>query len=786
PRVSQTNSKVSQITGGFTPDNFRFYLTHNPGAAMIEADGQEVARAEGLDQRFVSEAGEVRLTFAPRRAKVIRVRLPWVAKPIPLPGGERKRETPWLAEVRILGATGALPPSQTGTLTVMLRDALSDEVKLIARESLTAEPGVMQRLPFPLTIPASGGTRFYRIEASFVGQEASTPFLAIAPTHPLTPFKDLKPANAPDLGFIVTRGFRNVLDNGPGTQEVGAGWGQPDDLVWAYSRQLKQLGKNAKTEAGRLYLSESDMRHYSTPWRSFPNGEYFYNLAPALIVKRMKEDRRWKDSPVAILAHSDRWDTAPEVDALHGWPDFIEFDEFLRASGKPGLQGKTRKELVAEIHSQHENRWQAWHLERYVHAVKNLRDAFAAEGKRVIITAQGSPLVPAKYEAVLAEVIRGQSDDSTWGMVEESVPLTTGRQMGVMAFNPSWAMSTLLQWGFDSAVLDNPHWHNPVSCTEPSRRHLYDRAWRAVIGRDGAYHSMHTYAYNANAGFAFTMTQNDWQEYWRVQERHSLIAPEAPIGAGVVISTARFADPERAAFSGSGGWGASEADEQVRSAARTVRRLHEVGVSVPFSANVGTLDQWTNATPLVLVGVDLFSNEEIAALRKLKQRGVPLAAFTSKNCGALPKALGDLFGVNPDGSPAAGTRIGELAGKPLVAAPLTLFAATPCDELNTTQTAFLAEAMRQHLQLPLVFPPGTAGYGFTSQGMNYIVVEDWREQGRNVTVRLRASAGTVHADAVDVNDHRSLMVRRDGTDWVIDLPLRPGDGTLIAVQELAR
>jgi hypothetical protein len=774
---------IAAVTLVGSPDNFRFYLAHNPGAAVIEADGEAVAGAQDLDARFVGQCGAVSLPFSPRQATVIRVRLPWGDRAVPSAEGERRRAAPWLGEVRIDGSAAPLPGAQRGTLSVVLRDAMSGASTPVGRRELEVAPGATLQVPLSVVLPGGSAPRFYRIEASFAGREASAPLMVIAPAHALQPLRDLKPATAPDLGFIVTRGFRNVFDTGTGTAELTASWGTPDDLVWAYSRQMKQLGRNARTQANRLYVSESDMRHYSTPWRSFPDGEYFYDLAPPLLVERMKQDRRWAASPVAILSHSDRWDCAPDVDALHGWQDFIGFDDYLRASGQPGLAGRTRKEIAAEIHGKYEHRWQAWHLARYVRAIHDLKEAFAREGKRLVLTAQGSTLVPGPVEAEIAEVLRGQSDDSTWGMIEESVPLTSGRQMGVMAFNPGWAMATLLQWGFNSAVLNNPHWHNPVGTTEPSRRHLYDRAWRGIIGRDGVYRSMHTYGYNSNAGLAYTMTENDWQQWWRVQERHSLIAPEGPIGAGLVISTARFADPDRASFSGNGGWGSSEADDQARAVARVVRRLQEAGVSVPFSANAAVLDKWSGAAPLILLDVDLFSEAELASVRKLKARGVQLAAFTSKAGGNLAGAAAELFGVLPAGAPGAGTRACEVAGQPLIVTPGTLFLATPAEDLTTEQAQALAVAMKQWTALPITFPAGTAGYGFMSQGLSFVVVEDWLEEGRTVALRLRAGAGATAARAVDVNDHRPLTVRRDGDDWVMDLPVRPGDGTLVAIEE---
>jgi hypothetical protein len=105
------------------------------------------------------------------------------------------------------------------------------------------------------------------------------------------------------MGFIVTRGFRNVFATGTGTAEINAGWGQPDDLIWAYSRQLKQIGERSRTQAAKLYVTENDMRHYSTPWRQFGNGEEFYDVGTPSLVEQAKKDRRWKTAarlPLAI------------------------------------------------------------------------------------------------------------------------------------------------------------------------------------------------------------------------------------------------------------------------------------------------------------------------------------------------------------------------------------------------------------------------------------------------------------------------------------------------------
>ena len=88
-----------------------------------------------------------------------------------------------------------------------------------------------------------------------------------------------------------------------------------------------------------------------------------------------------------------------------------------------------------------------------MHSVREMREAFAKEGKKLVMSAQGIPMVAGAPGVELAETIGGMSDDSTWGMMENSVPLTPGRQMAELAFNPVWRMSTLVQWGYNSSTL---------------------------------------------------------------------------------------------------------------------------------------------------------------------------------------------------------------------------------------------------------------------------------------------------------------------------------------------
>jgi hypothetical protein len=765
---------LSAVTLIGVPADDKRSVSHNPGAVVLEADGKPVAQADDLDARFAAGFGRVTFPVAPITVTTVRLRLPWRAS---LTSG-KPRALPWLGEVMLTGADSA-PPAASGVVSLVLHDALSGVDTPIGRQNVTVAPGTSQQAVFSVPLPSGPALRFLRLEARFGDAQGSAPVLVIQPDHPLRPLSDARPANAPALGFIVTNGFRNGFDIGTGTQETLPGWGQPDDLVWAYSRRLKQVGKAARTEANRLYVSDSDLRHYATPWDTFVNGEAYFPLAAPNYIAKMKKMSSWSQSDVAVLEHSDRWDTGPSVDSLYNWQDFVGFDEYLRGRGLPGLHGRTRQELADEIDARDPAQWQAWQLSRYIENVRAMRADFAAVGKRLLITAQGTPLVPIPDQEDLAQTIRGMSDDSTWGMAGESIPLTTGRQMASLAFNPVWAMSTLLQWGYNSAVLES-HFHTPVGTTEPSRRHYYDRAWRAMIGMDGAYHSMHTYGYNSNAGVAYTMTDNDWQQWWQVQERHSLLSPDGPLGVGLVLNTAYMNDPARTFFSG-GGMGGSAAESNIMGIANVLRRLHEAGVSVPFSTNIAALTHWTGTAPLLALNLSQATPSEVAIYQTLAARGVPLAAFRGN--GPLPAGAAALFGVTSSGAAAGAHSVGSLRGMPVLARANALLIPGAFSGFTASDAQALAPILHQAMRLPITYPDGTAGYGFTMQGKSFLEIEDWQEQGRVVALRLRAHPNARTARACEINDHQTLAVRRDGADWVISLPLRPGDGDVVCVEE---
>ncbi|MDR1284443.1 MAG: hypothetical protein LBK99_27070 [Opitutaceae bacterium] len=767
------------------PDAHRFLDDQNPASVRIEIDGREVARADDLDTRAVATRGRVLLALPPgERGGEVRLVFPWTSPRTPR---GRERRAPVVGEVELLALADpapAAPPATPagGELVIRALDHLSGDTRELSRTTLTLAPGEQRDISAQFKLPDDDarGEQFWQIEALWRGQTASTfPVLATSGERALASIEILRPKNAIRISFIVTRGFRSVFDTGTGTHETPGSWSSPDDLVWAYARKLKQTGARTRAPAGALYVNDTDFRHYCNPWISFPNGENFYEVAIPHLLARAKADRRWAEADRVILDQGDRWDTGPSMDAMFNWTNFIEFDAYLRARGLPGLKGRTRLQLSSEILSGYNHRWQAFHLDRYLVTLRQLRSTFAAAGKAVYITAQGIPLVPTRAEADAAAVIQGMSDDSTWGMNKESVPWTTGRQLGHLAINPSWRMNTLLNWGWNSAAINNWHWYCPVGTDEPSRRHYYHRAWRGILDPVEGYRAMHTFGFGSNGYASWTMTPHDWQGWWRLHERHALLTPDAPLGPGIVRSTTTFDAPETALFGG-GGMGGDAALSEVARTATLFQRLHEAGLAPAFAANAAQIDRWPDDTSMVILNPAEFSTSETAALARWLKAGGRAVAFHNPASGSLPPDMAALFpqhGSEPqrDGGP---QRDGQLRGNTLLV-PVDAGKSTPAD--FATRLA----SLRATLAPPLEFPPGILGYGFRRGALRFAVVEDWGERARTVELRIHNSTPGATIRAVALNDHRPLAVRNDtGGDWLVTVPVRPGDGEVVVWREM--
>jgi hypothetical protein len=354
---------------------------------------------------------------------------------------------------------------------------------------------------------------------------------------------------------------------------------------------------------------------------------------------------------------------------------------------------------------------------------------------------------------------------------------TTAKQMGDVAFNPYLQMATLAHWQFVSGTLNNQFWHFPVGSTEPSRRILYNRAFRGVIRMDGSFTSMHSYGFNSNVGDPLMMTSIDYDQWKRVRDLHVLIRPDAPLGAGVVIANSYLNAPGNMRFGGT--YLGVEENETVINALPTLERA---GVGVSFSANALALDKWRGTSPLIMLNLAKCTHEELSILRATMARDVRVTAFWKSDVPLTPEAA-ELFGVDSQGHPRSGSKqLGTVDGQPIVGKGVALFIPLSPLTMHQADVDEIGSLLVDQLELPFRFEDGSAGYGFASNGRTFVVINDWREEARTVHLRVRAS-GKAEPDAVNVNDSIRLPVHRDGSDWVIDIPTRPADGNLICIQQ---
>jgi hypothetical protein len=296
-------------------------------------------------------------------------------------------------------------------------------------------------------------------------------------------------------------------------------------------------------------------------------------------------------------------------------------------------------------------------------------------------------------------------------------------------------------------------WHSPSGTGEATRRHYYDRAWRGILWNDGTYRSPYFAGYKGNLNLSYQMTQNDWNNFWLIEERHSLIVPEEPFGIGLVMSTIRDADPRHIRFSASSIF---EGSPDAVGLARVFQRLHDAGLSISFAANAQTLARWNGLAPLIILSPEAFAADELFALEKLHRRGVRMAAFTSVD--RLSDRIMLLF---------------QRPGALIHIAPASL---------NAGQAAQISQQLQLLLDPPLIFPSGVSGYGFRMQSTSFIVAENLLDEGRTVDIRFRVKSPAA-VRAIAVNDHRPLETQRENDRWLVKVPLRPGDADLIAILE---
>ena len=264
--------------------------------------------------------------------------------------------------------------------------------------------------------------------------------------------------------------------------------------------------------------------------------------------------------------------------------------------------------------------------------------------------------------------------DNTWGMAQESIPFTTGQQMAILALNPDWKLGLNFVWGWDSGLLGNLAFYAVVGTTEPSRRHYDDVAWRSVVDSEGNYHLGTIYGLAPTARSPMSWRSMTGRRIGGAQQRYSLIYPEAPLGAGLIVSSNVVDAPDSVGFSG-GGMGGSPSEAMTDRIAQLFERLHNAGLSIPFSSNIAAVSRWSGSAPLILQDLSAVTPAEVRKLAALGKRGVKIAAFAGSQPPAPDAAA--LFGLNASGAAGTAKPVGTAAGATLLAHGNFFYIPTP-------------------------------------------------------------------------------------------------------------
>jgi hypothetical protein len=721
-----------------------------------------------------------------------------------------------LGEWEVYGWPDATPPPAVkGHLKVTCIDLSTGEETSLADQDVALDP--LTGKDFPFTLPTRQSLGQVRVHAEFTPAQpaekiaADLPLLFVAEsaTH-------LAQRDDPDgygMGFLCEPGFQALDDFGIGTHDASTGWSGPDNSAWAWSHDLMETGDaRNRYYPQRFLLSPVGMSHYTDPWRDFPSGQYVWDWATDRLVDKMTNGPgKGKKTLHVMLA--DRWNGIP-IGAAFTWDDFVRFDEYLRAEGKPGLTGRTRADLCKEIEAQHADEFQRFELQGYADAMSNTQKKLAAAGIGFTSETHGSfPLAGGDLGAQLATVDKAVGTDLFWELRDEDVFKGIGYRLGLVTANPDFQSGAYDQWEWTSGTQQNPTWFSPSGDVEPSRLQWYSTYWKGRVTSAGEFQPYTVFGFSMEGDYGAKDVLDDWIKFNRVQSTMIWVRPEQPAGIGIVASwplQTRNMTPTSSAFGfglyASNGYHPdnpqdhSGMHEQIdQSVGEAYYRLVKNGVPIAFVASTDTLKKWKGTQPLVVVNGFAGESWEIAELNRLNRAGTPIVAMGNEpapeNTGSDP-----LFGVSQDGpgwTPGPGTRVAKDAGGAPFAyicerqgrAP-TLFCPADTESLDGPHSVLLAGLIQEVCGKALEVPYGVTASPFVSQGSLFIGFGNLSDSSRMLDMVVRPSAlnASFAGTGFRVVDHdRAVEVPSTWKDGALhfSIPVAPDDGRLIQLIPLS-
>lgn len=582
-----------------------------------------------------------------------------------------------------------------------------------------------------------------------------------------------------DTGLLCTPGWRNVDPFGIGMNKWSSGWGGPNDQAWALSQNLLEIGPGGKPDPGRMLSTVTRASHYTNPWGRFLDGASSWDwTADRLFDSALDPRGRWAAlEPDAIhVVGSDRWNGV-NVWTCFRWDFFDAFDRHLRASGKPGLKGRTRTEIIAEIRESHGDEWQRFLMRDYADLMLATQRRAAERGLRFTFETHGSfPLAGGELGADLARTHRGVGTDLFWDLHRQDLWWTLGERLALIAANPDLESGAYDEWGWFNSE-QNPFWFGSNGDIAPARRQWYATYWLGRVALDGEFRPVHVMGFGSQGYHGVRYTARDHAARTRVTELMSQLRPEEPAGVGLVVSW-RGQERRMGPKLGRAGFGLypEDGEADIESMASAVySALVKQGAPVAFVTSTHGLKNWKGANPLVLVDAPNWEDWEWDAVEEARGRGAAVLAIGAPHprlanrriVAALESAAG---AARRDGTPAAA------------------WCRTPAERLGSPEAAAVWRAFSEGTGSPVAVSRGIVAVPFVSQGTRFLAVCRQGDDAGDATVELHpdalyptlAPAAPGALRAVSLDDGRALPSETlPGGRMRFALPLAPCDGKIV-------
>lgn len=456
-------------------------------------------------------------------------------------------------------------------------------------------------------------------------------------------------ADIREIGLLCTPGWRGADSFGLGMNAWTKGWGGPHDQTWALETDVYEIGVRNRDAPERMMTTAVRVSHYTNPWGRFPNGEQPFRWVMERLLERFGEggDLKRQGCRGVYVVGSDRWNGV-SIPASHNWNTWVDFDLWLRANGKPGLKGRTREALSAEISGQHGAEWQRFLLERYADLLLEIRRAFEARGLSFSWETHGSfPLCGGALGKKLAETHTGVGTDLFWELRKQDLWASLGSRIAIVASNPNLRSGAYDEWGWVNSDA-NCWWF-----ANNGNRDVATRQWLATyfLGRietDGVFRPYHEMGYGAQGNHGPRYTIADHAARCRVENLVTHLRPAAPAGMGLVVS---WTGQERrmSGKTGRSGFGLYPADGEtdVETLCEQIfTPLAKSGYPISYVTSTDSLRALAGRPASELAGMTLlladafnWTAEEQAAAEALRCQGVNLIAVGMPDARYAPASL---------------------------------------------------------------------------------------------------------------------------------------------------